>query len=57
MPIRCGECPGFVVNRILDLDGQRDLALPGRDGVDVEEIDQAIAEPSSRRWARSGSPT
>ena len=31
-PIRCGEAPGFVVNRILNSAALGDLALPGREG-------------------------
>ena len=58
MPVRCGECPGFVVNRILDLHGERDLALPGRDRHRRRGARRVITERRlSCRWARSASPT
>ena len=45
MPVRCDECPGFVVNRILDLHRERDLALPGRDGRSTSrQLDKFITE-------------
>jgi 3-hydroxyacyl-CoA dehydrogenase len=44
MPIRCGECPGFVVNRILISMGSEFWRYQEESGVPVEAIDQAIAD-------------
>jgi 3-hydroxyacyl-CoA dehydrogenase len=44
MPIRCGECPGFVVNRILISMASEFWRYQDETGVPVEAIDQAIAE-------------
>jgi 3-hydroxyacyl-CoA dehydrogenase len=44
MPIRCGECPGFVVNRILISMASEFWRYQDESGVPVEAIDQAIAE-------------
>jgi 3-hydroxyacyl-CoA dehydrogenase len=44
MPIRCGECPGFVVNRILISMASEFWRYQDESGVSVEAIDQAIAD-------------
>jgi 3-hydroxyacyl-CoA dehydrogenase len=44
MPIRCGECPGFVVNRILISMASEFWRYQDESGVPVEVIDQAIAD-------------
>jgi 3-hydroxyacyl-CoA dehydrogenase len=44
MPIRCGECPGFVVNRILGSTASEIWRYQEETGVSVQEIDKAIAE-------------
>jgi 3-hydroxyacyl-CoA dehydrogenase len=44
MPIRCGECPGFVVNRILISMASEFWRYQDETGVPVEAIDQAIAD-------------
>jgi 3-hydroxyacyl-CoA dehydrogenase len=44
MPIRCGECPGFVVNRILISMASEFWRYQDESGVPVEAIDQAIAD-------------
>ena len=56
-PVRCAECPGFVVNRILTSTAVGDLALPGRDGHLAEAIDETSRRRPGCRWGRSGSPT
>jgi 3-hydroxyacyl-CoA dehydrogenase len=43
MPIRCGECPGFVVNRILMSMGSEFWRYQDETGVPVEAIDNAVA--------------
>jgi 3-hydroxyacyl-CoA dehydrogenase len=44
MPIRCGECPGFVVNRILLSTVSEIWRYQDETGTDVKEIDEAITE-------------
>jgi 3-hydroxyacyl-CoA dehydrogenase len=44
MPIRCGECPGFVVNRILLSTVSEVWRYQDETGIDVKEIDEAITE-------------
>ena len=44
MPIRCGECPGFVVNRILISMASEFWRYQDETGIPVEAIDQAIAD-------------
>jgi 3-hydroxyacyl-CoA dehydrogenase len=44
MPIRCGECPGFVVNRILLSTVSEVWRYQDETGTDVKEIDEAITE-------------
>jgi 3-hydroxyacyl-CoA dehydrogenase len=44
MPVRCGECPGFVVNRILISMASEFWRYQDETGVPVEAIDQAIAD-------------
>ncbi len=44
MPIRCGEAPGFVVNRILNSSASEIWRFQEESGVDVKEIDKAVAE-------------
>ena len=44
MPIRCGESPGFVVNRILISMASELWRYQDESGVPVEAIDQAIAD-------------
>ncbi len=43
-PIRCGEAPGFVVNRILNSSASELWRLQEENGVDVKELDQAVRE-------------
>jgi 3-hydroxyacyl-CoA dehydrogenase len=42
MPVRCGECPGFVVNRILGSTASEIWRYQDETGIDVKEIDAAI---------------
>jgi 3-hydroxyacyl-CoA dehydrogenase len=44
MPIRCGECPGFVVNRIMISWASEIWRYQDESGVSAEAIDQAIVE-------------
>ena len=41
MPVRCAECPGFVVNRILASTASEIWRYQDETGTDVEEIDRA----------------
>jgi 3-hydroxyacyl-CoA dehydrogenase len=42
--VRCGECPGFVVNRILVSTASEVWRYQDESGVDVEALDAFIAE-------------
>jgi 3-hydroxyacyl-CoA dehydrogenase len=44
MPIRCGEAPGFVVNRILNSSVSEIWRYQEETGADVKEIDKAVTE-------------
>ena len=44
MPVRCEECPGFVVNRILASTASEIWRYQDETGTDVEEIDRALTE-------------
>jgi 3-hydroxyacyl-CoA dehydrogenase len=44
MPIRCGEAPGFVVNRILNSSVSELWRVQEETGVDVKEIDRIVAK-------------
>jgi 3-hydroxyacyl-CoA dehydrogenase len=44
MPVRCHECPGFVVNRILISTASEIWRYQDETGVDVEQIDALITE-------------
>jgi 3-hydroxyacyl-CoA dehydrogenase len=44
MPIRCAEAPGFVVNRILNSSVSEIWRFQHETGIDVKEIDRAVAE-------------
>jgi 3-hydroxyacyl-CoA dehydrogenase len=44
MPIRCGEVPGFVVNRILNSSVSEVWRFQEESGVDVKEIDKVVSE-------------
>jgi 3-hydroxyacyl-CoA dehydrogenase len=44
MPIRCGEAPGFVVNRILNSSVSELWRYQEETGVDVKEVDKIVAE-------------
>jgi 3-hydroxyacyl-CoA dehydrogenase len=44
MPIRCGEVPGFVVNRILNSAASEIWRYKDESGASAEEIDKEIAE-------------
>jgi len=44
MPVRCGECPGFVVNRILMSLAAEMWRYQDESGVSVEAIDEYITE-------------
>src|SRR5438270_6170417 len=44
MPIRCGESPGFVVNRILNSSVAELWRLQEETGIDVKELDKIVAD-------------
>jgi 3-hydroxyacyl-CoA dehydrogenase len=44
MPVRCGECPGFVVNRILGSLASEIWRYQDESGIDVETIDEYITQ-------------
>ncbi len=44
MPIRCGEAPGFVVNRILNSSVSELWRYQEETGTDVKELDKIVAE-------------
>jgi 3-hydroxyacyl-CoA dehydrogenase len=44
MPVRCGECPGFVVNRILVSTASEIWRYQDETGIDVSELDKFICE-------------
>jgi 3-hydroxyacyl-CoA dehydrogenase len=44
MPIRCGEAPGFVVNRILNSSVSELWRFQEETGTDIKEIDKVVAE-------------
>ena len=43
-PVRCNECPGFVVNRILVSTASEIWRYQDETGIDVEQLDQFITE-------------
>jgi 3-hydroxyacyl-CoA dehydrogenase len=43
-PVRCGEVPGFVVNRILNSAASEVWRTTDEEGLDVEEVDRVIKE-------------
>ncbi len=44
MPIRCGEAPGFVVNRILNSSVSELWRYQVETGTDIKEVDRIVAE-------------
>lgn len=44
MPIRCGEVPGFVVNRILNSSVSEVWKVQEEEGIPIEEVDKVVAE-------------
>jgi 3-hydroxyacyl-CoA dehydrogenase len=44
LPIRCGEAPGFVVNRILNSSASELWRFQEESGIAVEEIDRIVTE-------------
>ena len=42
MPVRCAECPGFVVNRILTSTASEIWRYQDETGIDPEELDEHI---------------
>src|SRR5215213_1831038 len=44
MPVRCAECPGFVVNRILASTASEIWRYQDESGTDVKAIDKALTE-------------
>ena len=44
MPVRCAECPGFVVNRILASTASEIWRYQDESGIDVEDIDKALTD-------------
>jgi 3-hydroxyacyl-CoA dehydrogenase len=46
-PVRCGECPGFVVNRILVSTASEIWRYQDETGIDVEAIDAFITEKAN----------
>jgi 3-hydroxyacyl-CoA dehydrogenase len=47
LPIRCGEAPGFVVNRILNAAVSELWRAQEETGIDVAEVDRAVAESNT----------
>ena len=43
-PIRCGEAPGFVVNRILNSSVSEEWRVQDEEGIDPKDIDKVIQE-------------
>src|SRR3954469_14096760 len=43
-PIKCGEAPGFVVNRILNSSVSEVWRVQEEEGIDVKEIDKIVQE-------------
>jgi 3-hydroxyacyl-CoA dehydrogenase len=43
-PIRCGEAPGFVVNRILNSSASELWRVQEEGGIDVKELDRLVSE-------------
>ena len=43
-PIRCGEAPGFVVNRILNSATSEIWKAVAEEGLDVKDVDKVIQE-------------
>ncbi len=43
-PIRCGEAPGFVVNRILNSSASELWRFQEETGIDVKELDRLVSE-------------
>jgi 3-hydroxyacyl-CoA dehydrogenase len=46
-PVRCGECPGFVVNRILVSTASEIWRYQDETGIDVEQLDEFIKEQAN----------
>ncbi len=44
VPIRCGEAPGFVVNRILNSSVSELWRLQEETGIDIEELDRIVVD-------------
>ena len=44
MPVRCAECPGFVVNRILASTASEIWRYQDESGIDVKDIDKALTD-------------
>jgi 3-hydroxyacyl-CoA dehydrogenase len=44
MPIRCGEAPGFVVNRILNSSVSELWRFQEQEGADIKEVDRLVGE-------------
>jgi 3-hydroxyacyl-CoA dehydrogenase len=47
MPIRCGEAPGFVVNRILNSSVSEIWRFQAETGADIQEIDKLVGESNA----------
>src|SRR6478735_996185 len=46
-PVRCGECPGFVVNRILVSTASEIWRYQDESGIPVEELDEFITKTAN----------
>ena len=58
MPVRCAECPGFVVNRILASTASEIWRYQDESGHRASRTStRRSPSPSSCRWGRSSSPT
>ena len=44
MPVRCAECPGFVVNRILASTASEIWRYQDETGIDVTDVDKALTD-------------